>query len=159
MANQSKGFTLVELIMVLVLTSILGALAATRFNATTATAPYQADQLARNIRHMQILAMSWGQSLRLTAAGTSYNVACVNAGAAPCNVSPVIDPATGAPFTVTLSSNVTIAGAATDINSLGTPVAAAVALTTNRSFTLTANAEMWTVTIRPITGFVTVTTP
>ena len=148
-----------EMVVVMLLAAILVAVTATRWNATDATAPYQADLLARNIRHMQMLAMSWGQGLRLTAAGSSYSVACVTAGVAPCNVPTVIDPATGQAFSVTLSNNVTLAGGPTSIDTLGRPVNGAALITTNTTYTLTAGTESWSVVVRPITGFVTVSSP
>jgi len=155
----SAGFTLVEMVVVMLLAAILVAVTATRWDATDATAPSQADLLARNIRHMQMLAMSWGQGLRLTAAGTSYSVACVTAGAAPCNASPVIDPATGQAFSVILENNVTLAGGPTSIDTLGRPVNGAALITTNTTYTLTAGTSTWSVVVRPITGFVTVSSP
>jgi len=147
------------MVVVMLLAAILMAVTATRWNATDATAPYQADLLARNIRHMQMLAMSWGQSLRLTTAGSSYSVACVTLGAAPCNTNPVIDPASGAAFSEILVNNVTLAGAAIDIDSLGRPVGGGVLLSTNRVYTLTAGAQTWSVTVAPLTGFTTVSSP
>jgi len=155
----SAGFTLVEMVVVMLLAAILVAVTATRWDATDATAPSQADLLARNLRHMQMLAMSWGQSLRLTAAGGSYSVACVTVGVAPCNASPVIDPASGQAFLVTLSNNVTLSGGPISIDSLGRPVSGSTPITTNITYTLTASASTWSVMVRPITGFVTVSSP
>jgi prepilin-type N-terminal cleavage/methylation domain-containing protein len=151
----SAGFTLVEMVVVMLLAAILVAVTATRWDATDATAPSQADLLARNIRHMQMLAMSWGQSLSLTAAGSSYSVACVTTGVAPCNVSPVIDPASGQAFSVTLSNGVTIGAASTTIDSMGRPVP----VTTSTTYTLNAGASTWTVSVAPLTGFTTVSSP
>lgn len=154
--RQANGFTLIELIMVMVVLGVLAAIAASRWSAADATAGYQADLLARNIRHMQILAMSWGQPLRLTVASPTYTVSCVTSGATPpCNASPVIDPATGSPFSETLSNGVTLAGAAATIDSLGRPVP----VTTATTYTLTAGAQTWSVNVAPLTGFTTVSTP
>ena len=158
--TQAQGFTLIELVMVMVILAVVAAVAASRWNATDATAPYQADLLARNIRHMQILAMSWGQSLRLSVASPTYSVSCTSGSAvAPCNgASAVIDPATGKAFSETLSNGVTLAGVATDIDSLGRPVSGGL-LTVNRVYILTAGPQTWSVTVAPITGFTTVSSP
>lgn len=158
--GRAKGFTLIELVMVMVMLGVLAAVAASRWSATDATVGYQADLLARNIRHMQILAMSWGQSLRLSVASPTYSVSCASGSVvAPCNgASAIIDPATGKAFTETLSNGVTLAGAATDIDSLGRPASGGL-LTVNRVYTLTAGAQTWSVTVSPITGFVAVSTP
>lgn len=151
---------MIELIMVLIVLGVLVAVTASRWNATDATAGYQADLLARNIRHMQILAMSWGQPLRLTVASPTYSVSCVTASTtAPCNASPVIDPAAGNAFSETLANNVTLAGVAIDIDSLGRPVSGGALLTANRVYTLTAGAQTWSVTVAPLTGFTTVSSP
>ena len=146
--------------MVMVVLGTLVAVAASRWNATDATAGYQADLLARNVRHMQMLAMSWGQPLRLSVTSPTYSVSCVTASAtAPCNASPVIDPASGKAFSETLANNVTLAGAALDIDSLGRPVSGAALLTVDTVYTLTAGTQTWSVTVKPITGFVTVSSP
>lgn len=156
----AKGFTLIELIMVMIVVGVLAAVAASRWNATDATAGYQADLLARNLRHMQMLAMTGGQSLRLSVASPTYSVSCVTASATPpCNASPVIDPASGQAFSETLANGVTLAGAALDMDSLGRPVSGGVLLTTSRVYTLTAGAQTWSVTVSPITGFAAVSSP
>jgi MSHA pilin protein MshC len=153
---HAKGFTLIELVLVMLFISVLAAIAASRWNAGDATAPYQADLLARNLRHMQMLAMSWGQPLQLNVASPTYSVSCVTASATPpCNASPVIDPASGSAFSETLSHGVTLAGAAVTIDSLGRPVPVTAATT----YTLTAGAQTWSVTVAPLTGFTTVSSP
>lgn len=156
-SQRAKGFTLIELIMVMVMLGILTAVAATRWNSTDATAPSQADLLARNIRHMQILAMSWGQPLQLSVtSSTTYAVSCVTSSAtSPCNASPVIDPASGLAFSVALVNDVTLAGAAATIDSLGRPVP----VTAGTTYTLNAGASTWTVSVAPLTGFTTVSSP
>lgn len=160
--RRVKGFTLIELIMVMVVLGALAAVAATRWSATDATAGYQADLMARNIRHMQMLAMSWGQSLRLSVvAGTTYSVTCVTANTTvPCTAGgAVIDPASGKTFSESLVYNVTLAGTAMDIDSLGRPVNGGALLTVNQVYTLTAGAQTWSVTVNPITGFAVVSSP
>jgi hypothetical protein len=80
-------------------------------------------------------------------------------GAAPCNVSPVIDPASGQAFSAALANNVTLAGGPTSIDTLGRPVNGAALITVNTTYTLTAGASTWSVVVSPITGFVTVSSP
>ena len=158
-----RGFTLVELTMVIVIVSVLGAVSLSRYHTPAeTTVSIEADHLARDIRHLQMLAMTWGQSLRLTPAGASYNVRCVTVSATPpCNVSPVNDPAVtdeaGNPaFTRTLKESVTVAGAVLDIDALGRPVAGGALLVGNTTYTLTGGAQTSTVTVAQLTGFVTV---
>lgn len=157
------GFTLIELTMVIVIVSVFGAVAVARYHQPTEiTASIEADHLARDIRHMQRLAMTWGQTLRLTPAGASYSVSCVTVSATPpCNVSPVNDPAVtddaGNPaFTRTLKESVTVAGAALDIDALGRPVAGGALLNGDTVYTLTGGVETSTVTVARLTGFVSV---
>lgn len=155
-----SGFTLVELIMVIVVLGIISAYVVTRSSSTaTATLASQSQQMASDIRHAQLLATTWGKSLSFSitaGANGSYSVSCVTAGAAPCNVSPVIDPATGAGFTRTLKNGVSlqVASGTSPIvfNSLGQPGAAA-------SYTLTDNTNPDTIAVAALTGFVKVCPP
>lgn len=158
--RTAAGFTLVEMVVVMVLAAVLAAIVSTRWSATDATAPHQADLLARNIRHAQTLAMSWGQALRVSSSSTGYTVSCVTATAsAPCNSSPVLDPATGRSFSETLANSVTLNSVTLDLDTLGRPVSGASLLSANTVFTLTAGSETWSVTVRPITGFASVGSP
>lgn len=153
---RTRGFTLIELVMIVVIASVFGAVAVARHQPAEMTVSIEADHLARDIRHMQMLAMTWGQSLRLTTAGASYNVSCVTPGPAPCNLAQVVDPATAVAFNRPLESNVTVAGATLDIDALGRPLTGGALLTVNTIYTLTGGTETSTVTVFPLTGFVTV---
>jgi prepilin-type N-terminal cleavage/methylation domain-containing protein len=161
------GFSLIELVMVMVVLSILGVVVLTRYhNPAETTVSIEADHLARDIRHMQALAMTWGQTLRLTPAGATYTVRCASGSVvAPCNgAGAVTDPANGTAFTRNLASGVTItAGAAFDVDALGRPGTWAAGpvftLATGvpaASFTLTGGSETSTVSVARLTGFVTV---
>jgi prepilin-type N-terminal cleavage/methylation domain-containing protein len=159
MARRSTtgGFTLVELMMVMTLIAIIGAYAVVQnASASAYTLKSQADTLAANIRHVQAAATNWGRSLRITlTAGTngSYSVTCVTTGTSPCNVSPVLNPATGSGYTNALAKGVAISGTSTlDFDNFGKPAAAA-------SYTLSAGGNTFTVAVAALTGNVTVTTP
>ncbi len=158
--TRCAGFTLVELIATMLILALLTVTVSMRWGASDATIAYQADLLARNLRHVQMLAMTWGQSLRVTGAGTAYMATCVNGTPSPpCNSSPIIDPATGSPFSITLSNNVSVSASSVEFDSLGRPVNAAVLLTAARVFTLSGAGQTWSVTVAPITGFVSVSSP
>ena len=158
--TRCSGFTLLELIATMLILSVLAVTVSMRWGATDATISYQADLLASNIRHTQMLAMTWGQSLKVNGAGAGYTVTCVTGTATPpCNLSPVIDPATGGAFSVTLGNNVTISATNIDIDSLGRPLSAGALLTTARVFTLSGAGQTWSARVAPITGFVSVTSP
>ncbi|HEX9628038.1 MAG TPA: type II secretion system protein [Acidiferrobacterales bacterium] len=162
--TRCRGFTLLELVAVILLLSILSVSVAVRFQSRDEySATTQADLLAQHVRHVQTLAMSWGVSLRInvSAGGTAYTVSCLTAlGAAPCTAvgDVVTDPESGQAFTVTLENGVTLApaGSNTDFDSLGRPVSGGVLVSAvpARSFTLTRAARTATVTVQPIGGFV-----
>ena len=158
--TRCTGFTLLELIATMLILSVLAVTVSMRWGATDATISYQADLLARNIRHTQMLAMTWGQSLKVNGAGAGYTVTCVSGTPTPpCNLSPVTDPATGGAFSVTLSNNVAVSATSVDIDSLGRPLSAGALLTTTRVFTFSGAGQTWSVRVAPITGFVSVTSP
>lgn len=147
------GFTLIELIIVIVILGFLGTYVAIKSISTAAmTLPSQAQKLASDIRHAQMLATSWGKSLRLSinpGVNGSYSVSCITLGVSPCNNSPVLDPA-GGTFQYNLQKDVILIGTnSLDINSLGQPSA-------NASYTLTSDTYSKTVTVEAITGFITV---
>lgn len=153
--------------MIIVVIGILGIVTLTRYQPAELSVSIEADRLARDIRHMQMLAITWGQPLRLIAAGNSYSVSCASASVTPpCNgASPVTDPGIGGAFTRTLQTGVTFtAGVNFDFDTLGRPGtwSAGPTFTLNSgtpaavSFTLNAGGEMSTVSILRLTGFVSV---
>ena len=155
---RMQGFNLIELVMVMVIVAVLGIVAMTRFQSTEVSTTVEADHLARDIRHMQMLALTWGQTLRLTPTGGSYSVTCASGSATPpCNgAAAVTDPASAAAFTRAFQPGVSVAGAALELDALGRPVSGGTLLTADRSFTLTGGAETSTVTVARLTGFVDV---
>lgn len=158
--HYSAGFTLLELIATMLILAVLTVTVSMRWGASDATIAYQADLLARNLRHVQMLAMTWGQSLRVTGTGNVYLATCVvGTPSPPCNASPVIDPATGAAFSVTLSNNISVSTTTVEFDSLGRPVNASLLLNSARVFRLSGAGQDWLVTVEPITGFISVSSP
>ena len=74
-ARQS-GFTLVELMAVLIITAILAAFLIPRFSDQPINLAAQAEQLASDIRYVQSLSMTQGQRYRINlVAGSTYSMA------------------------------------------------------------------------------------
>jgi len=123
-------------------------------------ARYQAERLRTDLRYAQMLALTWGVTLRMTTAAGSYSVACASGASGPCASSPVVDPATGAAFSVSLESGLTLSPVTTfDLDSLGRPRSSGGALlSTDTTFQVAASGgPTYTVTVRPTTGFAVVT--
>lgn len=150
--TRSDGFTLIELVAVMVILATLGAMAIPRFAHNDATVPAQADQLGRTIRHAQAMAMSQGQAFTVDIqSATSY---AITDGA---TATPVRD-AAGEEQTYTLVNAVTLTGADVEFDSLGRPLNGAALASTAQSWTLTgAGGNTASVSIQPVTGFVSVT--
>lgn len=155
--RSARGWSLIELIVVLVVIAVLIFFVVRSFRPQEATALQQAERLRNDIRNVQMLAISWSQALRVTTAANSYSISCVAAGAAPCNVSPVVNPATGQPYLVNLEAGMTLAGPgfSLDLDALGRPKNGAAFTVANATFTITGGAAARTVVVTPLTGFVT----
>lgn len=163
--GRQRGFTLVEMIVVMLVLSVLAVTVGMRWNASSTILPYQAELMARNLRHAQLLAMTWGQNLQVVVATpNNYMVRCVTASAtAPCNgAGAVLDPANGGTFNVQLSNNATMIGPALlAFDRLGRPInpATSALLTVTNNYVFSDGTVTWRAQISPITGFVTVRTP
>jgi type II secretory pathway pseudopilin PulG len=162
---RTGGVTLVELVIYMLIVATLGIVAFLSFAPGPISARYQAERLRTDLRHMQMLALTWGQRLRVTSASGNYFVTCVGSTIGVCATSPstcgnaITDPATGSAFCVTLESGLALSTAATnfDVDSLGRPVDSAGALLPgNTTYDVTASGQKYTLTVRPITGFVSV---
>lgn len=152
------GWSLFELVIVLLVVAIIVFFTVRSFQPQEAIALQQAERLRDDLRHVQMLALTWNQALRVSTAGTSYSVSCVTAGAtAPCNASPVVDPATGRPYLTSLESGLSLAGPGftLDMDELGRPKNAGALIGSNATFTITGASAARTVVVTPLTGFVT----
>jgi type II secretory pathway pseudopilin PulG len=162
--SHGRGFTLFEFLVLLVIIAILAGVTMIKTaSVASAGAVEQADKLRRDISHLQILSMSWGAALRLTASSTGYAVTCRSTTTStPCTSvgATPIDPATGQAFSVTLTDSVTLSASLADLDfdSLGRPVSCSTSCTLLSAnpvatYTLTGSTTTATVTVRPITGF------
>jgi prepilin-type N-terminal cleavage/methylation domain-containing protein len=146
---RHAGFTLLELVAVLLLLAILSTSLFLRWTPGSSTLNAQADQLAAALRHAQSLALAQGRSLTLDVqSATGY---AITDGTAP-----ITDPQ-GLIQTYTLADGVTLAGNDLDFDSLGRPIDAGNNLiAAPQTWTLTGAGATASVSVSPLTGFVTV---
>jgi hypothetical protein len=158
---------MLELVIFMMITAVISVTAVLAYRPNDVNARYQAEQLRSDMRHMQMLASTWGLTLRLSATGGSYSVQCASVTVAPCPAStatPVTDPATGAQFLVSLQTGLTLAGPTEsavaitlDFDALGRPRNAAGLIVNDAVMTMTASGgPVYTVAIKPVTGFAVV---
>jgi MSHA pilin protein MshC len=174
--NEQRGFTLIELVMVLVLIGILAAFVAPKLgNVTSTKAGSFTDKLRADMRYAQDLAMTRNMRSRIyfngaampgigAAPNPGYEV--VTSATGTCSaLSPASDPAGGGTLAVTLGSGdysgLTIAPSMTclEYDSLGQPYScvAGSCSTVLSGMTVTVNANgapTRAVTISPQTGAV-----
>src|SRR6266550_6080814 len=107
--SMNRGFTLIELVVVLLLVAILAFVVLPRFSQNTIELSGQAEQVASDIRHAQTLSMTRGAALGsqgrycvfFTATGYQYRHNN-NSYATPCTIA-VSHPATGSTAAIVLS--------------------------------------------------------
>lgn len=147
--HGQRGFTLLELVMVIIIIGVLAAVAVPRWPQGNATVHTQAAQVARDLRHVQMLAMSQGRTLSFESLGGGYR--CVDAGGAVID-----DPAAQQPFTLTLSDGVSLSAGSVSFDSLGRPVSGGNPIAAEIIYTVAGASQSATLTVSPVTGFVTV---
>jgi prepilin-type N-terminal cleavage/methylation domain-containing protein len=167
----SAGFGLMELIIVIVLVAILGAVATVAYKPTEIKARYQAERMRTDLRHAQMLALTRSQALRLTVAagvGGSYTVNTIGGiGTGPCTTSALTDPATNNPFTVTVDPALNVSGTASvDLDMLGRPAscsgnpcscAVLVAADPVATYSIAGGVATYTVDLRRVSGYSSIT--
>lgn len=151
--QRESGFTIVELVAVLVITGIIAAIAAPRFigvDAFDARGSY--GTLVSALRYAQKTAIAQRRNVYVNV-NTTTRVVCL--GYTNNCSSAVIDPATQAAYAKTLSSNVNIAASTTPIgfDGLGRPVPNATATFTIQN-AVVATESTRTITVEADTGYV-----
>ena len=146
---QQRGFTLAELILVIVIAGILSAVAYNKMDVSSFKAEGTTDQVKAAVRYAHKLAVAQRRNVYVSAVSNDvklcYDDACT---------SPLVEPPGTDSFHVTVSSGVALAPEAFYFDSLGRPtVTSSTALATS-AFTLTFTGGSRTITIEPQTGLV-----
>jgi len=160
LGSLERGFTLIELVILTVIIGTLSGVAVLNFNTTNQhSVTVQADQLRRDLSHLQLLTISGRGRLRLTVTANSYSICA--AATVTCNAArAIVDKSTGESFSTTLTDGATFISGSGNyyFDSLGRPVTNATSstlLTTTSRFQLNgvSRNNPVTVSVLPITGF------
>jgi MSHA pilin protein MshC len=160
--QTSQGFTLIELVMVIVLIGILAVYAAPRLGSLSSYSLTQAtSELIEAIRFAQETSMiRVDDSLEIVSGGTDkYRVREYNYSSS--STQQTTSPLTGTtPFVANSAewSGITVSGLSLSFDTRGYPCASVAPctspMTSTQSITLSVPGDSQTITIEPITGFV-----
>lgn len=157
---KAAGFSLMELIAVMLLAAILAAVALPRFYQSGAFAGRGfADQTLAALRYAQKAAVAMRRDVCVAIdanAGTLALTYAATAGAGqPCNGGDLLNPASGQAFVITAPAGVGFAaGANFMFDSLGRPLAANGALLGAATSIQLVGGAPQVVTVEPETGYV-----
>lgn len=157
---RAGGFTILELVVVITIAGVLAAVVSVNWQSSAAyTIGTQADRLASRLRHVQALASSSQELLRVTPNANGYTVTCQSTNGSTLCASvgaTVRDPATGELLNITLDDGVTLSGTPLDFDTWGRPLSGGALITSARNFVLTGGGKTFTVSLTPVTAHVSV---
>jgi MSHA pilin protein MshC len=146
--SSQTGFTLTELVLVIVIAGILSAVIYNRINVGSFKAEGSTDEIKAAVRYAHKLAVAQRRSVYLSASSPDlslcYDLACGSRVAKP--------PSASDAFTVTASDTLTLSSAFY-FDSLGRPTLTSGSLATS-AITVSISGGTRTLTIEPQTGFV-----
>ena len=132
----AQGFTLTELVVVIVIAVILAAFAAARVNTTSFNTLGFANQVTATVRYAQKIAVSQRRNVAVTISGNSVALTYPDLGA------PVPQPPGTDPFILSAPSGVTVSGSSVTFSALGAPNAgSAITVTGDVAQTITVEAQ------------------
>ena len=142
--RDARGFTLTELVVVMVIAAILSAFAISRINTTSFNTEGYANQVAAMVRYAQKLAVSQRRTVFVVTTASNIKLCYTDATCA----SPVREPPGTDDFSHNAPSGVSLSVASISFDALGKPNAGG-------SITVTASGETpRTITIEAETGYV-----
>jgi MSHA pilin protein MshC len=140
MKRLAKGFTLAELVIVIVIAAILAAIAIPQFNQPEIDAAWFHDEARSTVRYAQRTAVAQRRCVFVQVAPPQLRLVYGDAGCV-ITAMPVADLASGTPVEITAPSGVALSAAPNPFrfNGLGQPSAAATVTVGGR--TIVINAE------------------
>jgi MSHA pilin protein MshC len=140
MKRRALGFTLAELVIVIVIAAILAAIAIPQFNLREIDAAWFHDQVRSGVRYAQRTAVAQRRCVFVSVTATKLSLLYGDAGCAITAI-PVTDLATNQAFELTAPAGVTLGAAPNpfSFNGLGQPSSAASVSVDGK--TVTVNAE------------------
>ena len=163
-AIAAKGFTIIELVLVIVLIAIIAIYAAPQFNKRDFDVAEAAGEVVEAIRYTQSLAMQhsgkWLDTdnnqdyYRFQISGNNYSVSLVDSD----TVNEVVNPVTGASnYTQSWSSGIKLSTTTTDIffNSRGEPVNSSGVTLSEVTITVSDSSDSVSqrITVEQLTGY------
>jgi MSHA pilin protein MshC len=140
------GFTITELVVVIMITTILAAFAASRVNTQSFDTEGYANRAAAMVRYAQRIAISQRRNVLVEASGNTLRLCYSDTLCAAGCVTAVREPPGTNAFAYSPPSGVTIADASVCYSALGKPIAGA-------AFTVTGDGAK-TITVAAETGYV-----